>query len=272
MAPKAEIWVPKEVSEEDLEKLPIPVNKISPSSMAAFLKESHPSLKFNQDPTYSQIFDELRDLPPDKQEKLLVGFYSQGVEAFPNGKKLGEFLAELNNIRWFQPQSQLNREYLQKLSSQVHSRFNLPDLPLKIIEENWNAARETARSAIRGIFLDETWGVVLDEARGVARETARNLARRVVLKAARGAAWSMTRGVARSVVRSAAVDAALDASWGAEWIVVEDLMPQRGYDKGNPFEPLMEIYELGCWPIGIVPDSTGKEEIVVFIPPIQKTA
>lgn len=57
----------------------------------------------------------------------------------------------------------------------------------------------------------------------------------------------------------------------AAWTVVSDLMPQRGYNRGNPFEPLVRIYEFGCWPIGPVTDiKEGRQEFVIFIPSIQK--
>lgn len=79
MTPRAEIWVPERVSKEKLESLlslvdgrinkfqelkPIPVGEISPSSMVAYLKESHSSFsEFSPNPTYSAIFSKLRELP-----------------------------------------------------------------------------------------------------------------------------------------------------------------------------------------------------------------
>lgn len=44
-------------------------------------------------------------------------------------------------------------------------------------------------------------------------------------------------------------EAKVTIRWAASWIVVEDLLPP------NPFEPLLSIYELGCWTIGIIEDT-----------------
>ena len=239
MTPVAEIWVPEGVNEKNLTKLleligsrveefpelkPIPVGEISPFSMTTFLKKFRPGLKFGRQPTYPQIFSELRDLPLDKQKELLVGFYSQGVEAFPNGKELGVFLAKLNNIHWFQPEIQPDMELLKNLCQQTLSRLNLPDLPLRIIKKDFRTAWDAAGGAV----WDTVWV----------------------------AAWNAAR----------------DAAGGAVWIVGKDLMPSRGYNTGNPFEPLVEIYKLGYWPIGIVLNQNGEKEFAVFIPPIPKTA
>jgi len=270
MTPVAEIWVPEGVNEKNLTKLleliggrveefpelkPIPVGEISPFSMATFLKKFRPGLKFGRQPTYPQIFSELRDLPLDKQKELLVDFYSKGVEAFPNGKELGVFLAKLNNIHWFQPEIQPEMELLKNLCQQTLSRLNLPDLPLRIIKKDFHTAWGTAG----GVVWDAAWVAAWDaawDAAGGAAVVVRDTAWDAVWGVARGAAWSAAR----------------DAAGGAVWIVGKDLMPSKGYDKGNPFEPLMEIYELGYWPIGIVPGQNGEKEFAVFTPPIQKTA
>ncbi len=229
--------------------------------MATFLEESHPGLEFDPVPTYSQIFSKLRDLPFDEQEKLLVGFYSQKVEAFPNGEELGKFLARINNISWLQPKNPPDEESLENLCRQILSRLNLPDLTLRIIKE----ARDATRwYAVRGTGRGAEW----DAALGTARYAAWSAAGEAALGAA---ARDMAQDAIRGVKWDATWDAGRDATRGAEWIVVKDLMPQKGYSKGNPFEPLMGIYELGCWPIGIVPDQNGKKEFVVFIPPVQKT-
>ena len=271
MTPVAEIWVPEGVNEKNLTKLleligsrveefpelkPIPVGEISPFSMTTFLKKFRPGLKFGRQPTYPQIFSELRDLPLDKQKELLVGFYSQGVEAFPNGKELGVFLAKLNNIHWFQPEIQPDMELLKNLCQQTLSRLNLPDLPLRIIKKDFRTAWDAAGGAVWDTVWVAAWNAARDAAGGA------------VWIAARDAAWDAVWGVARG----AAWNAARDAAGSAVWIVGKDLMPSRGYNTGNPFEPLVEIYKLGYWPIGIVLNQNGEKEFAVFIPPIPKTA
>ena len=351
MTPQTELCVPK--SE------PIPVREIPLSPMATFLKESHPGLEFEPSPTYHAIFSELRGLPLDEQEKLLVGFYSQKVEAFPNGAELGRFLARINNISWFQPKSRPNRESLGRLYHQALSRLNLHDLPLRIISQSWAAAWEAKWNAHhKAIQASIIWGALsdadgdptrgsvpeedlaealhklrrltsLEEAPDKAEATAYNAPAHVEIRdasmdttlkgalldagihpgdptrdaavdaalhavmaheTARKAVYTAARDEARDAAyavldrtpdmtakwdraREARVraeeDATLNAGRAAEWIVVKDLMPHTDYNKGNPFESLVGIYELGCWPIGIS-DQNEEMEFVVFIPPFKK--
>lgn len=53
-----------------------------------------------------------------------------------------------------------------------------------------------------------------------------------------------------------------------DWELVAGLIPHYGYTKGNPFEPLLTIAEMGCLPLGITPDN----RFGVFIPSINATA
>jgi hypothetical protein len=53
------------------------------------------------------------------------------------------------------------------------------------------------------------------------------------------AAWNAARNVAW--------DAAWNAAWNAVHIIAEDLV-----DFENPAEPLLQVWELGYWPIGVV--------------------
>lgn len=262
MTPPAEIWVPSGRVDKFPKPKPIPVGEISPSSMATFLNESNPTLEFGPVLIYPAIFSKLRDLPLDEQKKLLVGFYSQGVEAFPNGAELGRFLARINNISWFQPKSPPDRKSLERLCHQALSRLYIPNLTLRIIEEEWwNVSR------------DATWNVAW-ETEDEARHAASNVAWEAARHAASSVAWDVAWEAARVAARRGAArrGAARVAALSAEWIVVKDLLHERAYDKGNPLEPLVEIFELGCWPTRFVPDKKTEEEFVVFIPPIQKTA
>lgn len=292
-------------SPEEAKYLPgqerITVKQINQTALAAFLSRqtgkdfSSPGEDFSPH-GYPSIFTSLREMAFSQQERLLVSFFTGGVEGFPNGKEFGEMLARINNIPWFRPKQepepgileQLARTYLERLN--YHSR----PLPLKIIRENWAAA---------GIAM-ENWNPAPNATLDVA-VIVRNAVQRNIWDAGRDANWLAAFGEAVTIARGLTWDlyrnmgdmawrnkwdiaweefpghvsltgAAWSAgestkwvsTWDARWTIVGDLMPARGYSKGNPFEPLMEIYRLGCWPIGPVATKKRKTEteFVVFIP------
>ena len=70
------------------------------------------------------------------------------------------------------------------------------------------------------------------------------------------AAGDAARAAARDAARDAAWDAARAAAWDATHRVVADLV-----DWPSPWEPLLGVWRLGCWPIGVV-----RGEFVVFVP------
>lgn len=280
MASKAEICVHPGDTQKEL----LNVSEISPSSLARFLEKQNPDLSFDGEPTYYKIFERIRSLTQPEQEKLLVGFYTEGVKDFPNGKTLGKFLARVNNIDWFKPKETPDQSLLEKLVQQHLSCLNLPSLPVRLIKKDWGKAGVARGMALLGAAGDmarnTALGAVLGVARDTALNTARDTARDTALGAARGTTWGAVWGTARGAARGmahpgaavawfAAGDAACEAAGDAAWITVEDLMPKYSYyryNKGSPFEPLIKIYERGCWSIGVVNILPGKKEFVIFVP------
>ena len=106
-------------------------------------------------------------------------------------------------------------------------------------------------------------------ARVAALNAAREAQRIEYWNNAQVAALEATKKVATEIPNEAADNVAYIAAWSVQWRVVSDLMAQRGYNEGNPFEPLLEICKLGVWPIGLVENpETKQQEFVVFVPPI----
>lgn len=298
---------------------------------------------------YPDIFTSLRKMTLSQQERLLVSFFTERLEGFPNGEELGKELARINNIHWFRPNQEPEQGVLEQLTRTCLERLKYPSrpsTPLKIIRENWGEILD----AIKNVWYVTPWvprGVAMGK-RGVAGGAAYDVAR-VTTPPARDApldlafymaraaaqdsdceaAWEATRTPARDAAWGttgagrcvsgpggfeditwqaqwkavleeangaterqealstaenafkatwyaawkAAIVATKDVAWDvtqdATWIVVKDLMPARGYSKGNPLEPIMEIYELGYWPIGpVINKEAGIREFVVFVPPI----
>ena len=164
----------------------------------------------------------------------------------PNGGSVVALLDDLAGIGWLRPLTPVTREQLQPLADMLLSRLtrfcaSVVPMPVRIVAD-WAAARDAARDA--------------------AEDAARDAAEDAAWSAARDAAWSAARDAAGSAARSAARDAAGDAArsaaWAAEYRTVADLV-----DWPSPWEPLVDMWRLGCWPVGVV-----RGEFVVFVPPV----
>lgn len=316
----------------------ITVKQILSNTLAAFLFQQTGKDSF-QNPDglslyYPHIFTSLREMTLPQQERLLVNFFTERVEGFPNGEELGKELAKINNIHWFRPNQEPNTKTLQQLAQTSLERLKYPSrssIPLKIISKNWGEARREARDpwnlyrgpawqlaqamarqaaydvahfAARAAAQEPAWEAVWEATRTPARDAAwgttwkrrwisgeeefeditwqaqwravleevvdgaigRQEALSIAEKAFRGTTWYATWEVGYVATRDMARDVAQDATWIS---VVKDLIPPKDCPKGNPFNPLMEIYELGYWPIGpVINKETGIKEFLVFVPPV----
>lgn len=125
-----------------------------------------------------------------------------------------------------------------------------------ICSQRRNAAGEAASEMTKGATEDAAWKSMMSAAPFVRLEA---------YVEAHGLLSKMARYRA---VRSAVSDAVEHAMAAARFILVEDLMPNDGYDKGNPFKVLFDgIYDKGYWFIGPVKGKT-----VIFVPKIKKAA
>jgi hypothetical protein len=164
-----------------------------------------------------------------------VAFYKNGIRVFtltdggPNFQEVNDLLEKLPSFPWMKPAQDLSEDILEQLVSE--HLFNL-------------GKRNSNPNAFDGVTLKivRTWEG-FDAARVAAYDAAYD--------AAYGAAYGAARGAARDAARGAAFDAACGAAY-----LISGL-------ADNPFPSLVEIYALGCVPVGIV-----NEEFVVFIPPV----
>lgn len=248
-----------------------------------------------------------------KQEELFTKFFTETVINFPNGRSLARYLAKVNNIDWFNPKEEPHSDHLSRLTNEYFRRLNLLPLPLKIIKEDWLSFWEAVDLRIvgsrhaKGKMLaqetaDQIWkGKSRAEAFKEAREkipmmtgdfnfyqahrTVGKTIDEIVQKSRRFDALSLTRGMVGGssiesmlvmnpkLMRYAIHYISQQVSEGALWIVAEDEIPKHGFENGNPYESLVEIYNLGCIPVGSIPVSkrmgifSNKREFVIFVPP-----
>lgn len=223
-------------------------------------------------PKYGAVFSRLKhQLPPEQQKKLLVKFFTEldfGGNYLPvsNRQHLGELFARVNNIPWFKPREEPDCSRLQELVNETNVRLNRGfSLPVRIIREwsevegeeprmeLWSAARLAAIEAKRVGMMDTVAIMAGNLGEWIARNGMYDL--------------GVTRSNNKFILDLAMSTIGHILVLNTSWICVEDLMPEKGYSKENPFEPDLAICELGCCPIGNI-----KGELMIFVPPVQKAA
>jgi hypothetical protein len=225
-------------------------------------------------PTRTDLINSITETRGLNSSKL---YYKNGSVVYceethgPKYKEIEQLLQDLPNFPWFKPVPNLDKENIVALVQEhitVLSKYGYTekDISVKFIhtwEEYyaaWNAASDASMDAAWDVARDVAWdaasAVAWDDSYNAARDAARNVASVVSIEAARNAAIDAARNAAWNVARNAASDAASAVAWNAACLVA---------DVDNPFSFLVEIYRLGCVPVGIV----GKE-FVVFIPPTKK--
>ena len=192
-----------------------------------------------------------------------IAFYKNGVRIFtitdggPNFEEVNELLKKLPKLLWAKPVNDLSEEVLGQLVAEHlfnlgkhNANCNVFDgVTLKVVN-TWKEC-DAARGAARGAARDAAYGAAYDAAYDAACD------------AARGAAYDAAYGAARDAAYGAAYDAARDAARGAAYDAARGAAYLISGLENNPFSSLIEIYALGCVPVGIV-----DEEFVVFVPPI----
>jgi len=165
----------------------------------------------------------------------------------PNGQKVADFINRLSNIKWFEPQNERGKvEQLVTKHLQIIERFGAKQGPVKFTNDI-TVARAAAWATARDAAWDAAGAIARDAARDAAREAARDVARDIAWDVAWDVAWDAARDAARDAVWAIARTVAGAAAEAAGHMVVEDLLAFE-----NPFAPIMEVWKLGYWPIGVV--------------------
>jgi hypothetical protein len=218
-------------------------------------------------PTRTDLINSITETRGLNNSKL---YYKNGSVVYckethgPKYKEVEKLLQDLPNFPWFKPVEKLDKENIVALVQEhIHVLgkygYTEKDISVKFVytwEEYYaasdavsidaagNAARNSARNAAWDASRNAAWDAAWDAASDVAWNAARNaVSIDTVRNGGRGAVWDAIWAVAS------------DVAWNAACLVA---------DVDNPLSSLVEIYRLGCAPIGIV----GKE-FVVCIPPTQ---
>jgi hypothetical protein len=199
-------------------------------------------------PTRTDLINSITETRGVNNNKL---YYKNGKVVYkkethgPKYKEVEKLLQDLPNFPWFKPVEKLDKENIVALVQEHISvlgkyGYTEKDIPVKFVYtwEEYYTAWDAASAA--------------SDARNVARNAASD-AWDASRNAAWDAAWDAARNAAWDVAGNAARNAIWDVAWNAACLVA---------DVDNLLSSLVEIYRLGCAPVGVV----GKK-FVVFIPP-----
>jgi hypothetical protein len=159
---------------------------------------------------------------------------------------LDAYIDRIKAIQWFKPSPDIKREKVDVAIKAAISAFGVEaSIEYRHLNtvNDWDAARDAA------------WGAAREAAWDAARDAARDAAWGAAREAAWGAAWD----AARDAAREAAWGAAWNAAWGAADVLATFT---KTYKKETPFVKLVDIWEMGLYPVGVV---DGK--FVVYVPP-----
>ncbi len=200
-----------------------------------------------------------------------------------------EFLESLSDYPWFQPESvdyhkvgELIKEHQQRLQA-----FGMKkSYPLKIITD-WKVASQIAKDVASAIPRQASWNAtrlqVIKNARIYIDDVAFNQSLQITeeivqaqaTRTVSDAIWMFLQEMALEMLQEDLRGIMFDVSWAiaydaarnSVWYIAEDEMKTRGHE--NPFEPLMEIYRMGLWPIGLIREKGifgTRRCFAVFVP------
>jgi len=270
-------------------------NEIFPKILTQLLKgqgsEGENKIRISRRDNYSKAVSALRTLPAFRQEKLLKDFFEQEINDLHNSEKLASFLAMINNASWFAPSQNPDITALQKhVDSYFFGLNHHPFLRVRLIDRDWKKAWEAEKFIVRWLNnlsinnskIIELNSIKIEQSRienHLIRFNQKSETKAVLEIAAEAAKQTMRASLKNSsrnsfshyyrntqwkpkVMEQMAANVRDDAVLAAKWIIAEDKMQNIGYTNGNPYLSLIEIYNLGFWPIGPVEDN-----FVIFVPP-----
>ena len=160
------------------------------------------------------------------------------IAGFPNADALADLLKTLNNIPdlgW----ASIPEADLQSLADEYYARINQPAKQIKVVYDKDESYRARCNAS-----LLNAWKNIHDAGKESDRmleigsaEIFAGLTALHAVERRRGADWLHSTELYNY------------AQMAGGWAVVEDILKDKGFAKGNPFVPIFEIFRSSC-PIG----------------------
>ena len=205
-----------------------------------------------------EMFQVMRGLPLSDQKELLMKMYGDPKLRVPHGKEVAEMIARINNIPWFTPHQEVPEEYIKERVQLAQERLGIQPRPLREVG-TWNAAMSAFGDTYEGRWAEGARQVLANLA--LRNEKIGDVAVDVYSMLPSESDWAYGRDAVPAVSRIAC-----DA---VRWTAAQDKMQKHEkYDKGNAFEPLLDLCEKGLWPVGLTRALGTYSEFVVMQLPV----
>jgi len=182
-------------------------------------------------------------------------------------KALDDYIERIKKIQWFKPSPTFFRE---DVDSKVKAALKAFGVEASIVYRNlktpydwdvawdssWNAERDSVWNEAVCAARDSAWEASLCAAWDMARDAAWDMA----WDAARCAAWDAARYSAWGAVRDTSWGVVRDAAWGIARVAAQvaargaaDILATctKTYKKDTPFVKIIDMWEMGMYPVGV---------------------
>ena len=185
---------------------------------------------------------------------------------FPNSDQLAKIISQIGSVKWAVPQADANEKNLTYLVNEYLSRLNKPPVPV-VFQSDLGIKPGKWEHMIRTVYSK-----VENAIDTVAKISNRVEEKRIIREIAHDSTFNSivqnTRHISNDEIfwETGAIRTFTD---GCTWTLLEDrkdLFAKKGFQSGNPFIPLMEIYKLGCIPMGIENSESEDLEYRILVP------
>lgn len=211
------------------------------------------------------LFDALSGIPRAEQ----ADFWTKALSSIncPNARPLALELVRISYLKPFRPKGEVDREFVEAKVRETQKRFGVEQKELILLDNTWDEAEDAfydyvphRKRSSYGIRFKgggndapvwgETLGETLDDLRTGLRVTYRRLISDLTLSAYH---YAIHDSRTRKYIKSANAWTAIidDTDFHTEWVLMQDIMARDPkYKEGNPWAPMIDLYEAGVWPIG----------------------
>lgn len=222
----------------------ISIENLSAVKFIGLIKELEPTFVTSKR-SFPSAFDYLRSLSPERQKEILVEILTKRVKGLPNAEAFSSFLADTNNIRWLQPIA-VDESSLQEVVDESQKRLGYSSTKLHIVHKE--ALPELLSD--RPLFTDDIVSLaeLYNDEEAFYPHSIRYMLEGAIDRPIAEASKNMPKS---NFFRYHAGSAIIRTAW---WIVNKDFIAGRNGVE-NPYEPLIEIYKTGRWPVGLTAEG-----------------
>ena len=209
----------------------VPENNYSPTNLLDNIRHSR----------HFQTQAILDKLDFSEREEILQMAFEQNPTKIPNSQELATYLAKVSEIKWFTPKDIPDTKKVDTCINELYERIEVVRPPTVYFESINEAHAFKNKTRTKNDWLNAWVEIARDAERIVSNDPKRHSVYQLVRQAGLAVSAQPTDFPVMQL------DAQRRAAGGAQWHVVSDLI-----DRQNPFEPLMDIFHMGLWPIGHV--------------------